>query len=502
MAQVRTNKTSFRSSVESALETAGTSWDIVEVNSIGELGKVNEKVMRDPISTDRQRRKGAVVGRTSGFRFEAGATLSHLESLLPAFMFADYAHPGTQGVGVYAPTAAVDGGTAADSFTVAADGDLVANELIFTRGFANAENNGLFVVAAGSTPTSIKVPTASLVAEASPPANVMLEVAGIQGASGDFEIDANGDLISTLRDFTTLNLSVGQFIKIGGTATNTFFATAANNAYARIDAIAANKLTLSKRGAAFALDNGAGKTIQIFYGRFLRQYDVDHAKFIERSYTFEVKLDDLLPGPADHYMYPKGNYAGELTINFPLKGEVTMSVVFVGTDTESPTTSRKTGASTALSPAKSSILTTSGSMWKRLRITEADETGVLSFLKQGTLKINNNVAGEDAQAPGVTGHKYMNYGNHHPDFEGTWLFEDKAVVTAIEEDRTMSAEFGLRNSDGAIMFDFPAIDLSGGGVGLPVNETVTIQSTAASFKQTTGVNQYSMSVSLFPHIPS
>lgn len=49
-----------------------------------------------------------------------------------------------------------------------------------------------------------------------PPANVELDVTGVQGASGDIEIDANGDLTSTILDFTTLNLTPGQMIFIGG----------------------------------------------------------------------------------------------------------------------------------------------------------------------------------------------------------------------------------------------------------------------------------------------
>ena len=70
-----------------------------------------------------------------------------------------------------------------------------------------------------------------------------MKVVGFQAASGDITATATG-LGSTSLDFTTLGLAVGQWIKIGGSATADKFATAALNSTARITAIAATALTL------------------------------------------------------------------------------------------------------------------------------------------------------------------------------------------------------------------------------------------------------------------
>mgnify|MGYP002147314755 CR=1 FL=1 len=80
---------------------------------------------------------------------------------------------------------------------------------------------------------------------------------GIQGATADLEIDASGNLISTVLDFTTLPLSVGQRIWIGGDSAGTKFATAADRGEARITVIAAHKLTLDDKvsGTLNAADN-------------------------------------------------------------------------------------------------------------------------------------------------------------------------------------------------------------------------------------------------------
>src|SRR3546814_16914248 len=60
-------------------------------------------------------------------------------------------------------------------------------------------------------------------------------------------VDADGNLISTALDFTTLGIAVGQVIHVGGIdVANQFFETE-NTGFARVRIVAANKLTLDKR---------------------------------------------------------------------------------------------------------------------------------------------------------------------------------------------------------------------------------------------------------------
>ncbi|TGV23899.1 hypothetical protein EN811_31160, partial [bacterium M00.F.Ca.ET.168.01.1.1] len=85
--------------------------------------------------------------------------------------------------------------------------------------------------------------------EAAPAAAARMKVVGFQGSSGDITATSTG-IGSTTLDFTTLGLTVGQWIKIGGIAAGEQFATAALNTFARITAIAANALTLDNLPAA------------------------------------------------------------------------------------------------------------------------------------------------------------------------------------------------------------------------------------------------------------
>src|SRR6185369_1585469 len=76
---------------------------------------------------------------------------------------------------------------------------------------------------------------------------VEVDVAGVRGAVGDLQIDANGDLISAVLDFTTLGWSVGQQIHVGGIDLTHQFALEENTGFARLAAITAHKASLEKK---------------------------------------------------------------------------------------------------------------------------------------------------------------------------------------------------------------------------------------------------------------
>jgi hypothetical protein len=120
-----------------------------------------------------------------------------------------------------------DAGTTTDTYAVSAGGTaVVAGHLVRATGFGNAANNQIFR-AASSTGTTIVGSGLSLSAETAPAATAKLKVVGFQGASGDLVLTSTG-MTSTLLNFTTLGLSVGKWLKIGGTATaNRYTATVA-----------------------------------------------------------------------------------------------------------------------------------------------------------------------------------------------------------------------------------------------------------------------------------
>lgn len=493
MPRVLTNNTSLAYAVEASTGVLPGSpvWKLLEPNSINSFGANISTVARSPISNERQRRKGTITDLDSAVEFEADLTIEQLRDFAEAFIFASAVGPVSIRSESNSTLAAGSG-----AYTHAAIAAAIpANRLVYARGFPSPGNNGLKVVGSGSTTTNTVVSgvTAESVAARR---NASLEVAGVRGASGDLQIDGNGDLTSTALNMTTLGLTVGQFIHVGGLTAANQFANAANLGMARVMGIAAGKLTLDKKLTTFVTDSGAGKQIDILFGQFIRNVGTDHADFLERSIQFEGAFPNLGSGGAEEYEYPEGNFANEMSFNMPLTDKATVSVGFVGTDTPEPTGTRKTNAANAYNPERTGAFNTSAD-FIRLVVAQTDETGITTDFKSATVSINNNVSPE--KVLNKLGAKFMNFGNFEIAIEAQLVFTSSAVVSAIRNNETLSLSFGLRNDDGGFMVDVPSCTMGGGGKDFPVNESVLINTTLESFGDATLGT--SLSLSLFPVLP-
>lgn len=493
MSRVSANNVSLAYAIEETLGVLPASpiWKTLEPNSIGRLGSEITTVARNPMSANRQRKKGTITDLESGVEFESDLTMEVAYDFFQGFCFASANGPIRFGPQETDDVTAVT----STGYTVDANGDVPDGTLIFARNFTNAANNGLKVTAGSSTATEVK--TTGLVAEPTPPAKATLDVCGVQGATADIAVNASGNLTSTILDFTTLGLTVGQVIWIGGTAANTFFASAANTGFARIVAIAANLLTLDKKSTTFVADAGTGKTIQLFFGKFIRNVPVDDADFLENSYQFEASYPDLEAVGTPAYEYALGNYCNEITIQLPLADKAVVSFGFAGIDTDDPVTARATNADAAIAPGQTVAFNTSADIG-RLRITQVDETGLSTYFKSLNLTLNNNVTPE--KVLGTLGAAFMNTGNFDVDIEAQMLFTNKAVPAAIRANTTVTIDFSLRNDDGAIFFDLPAVTLGGGDKEFPENESVLINTPATAFEHPTLGT--SIGISLFPYVPT
>ena len=254
---------------------------------------------------------------------------------------------------------------------------------------------------------------------------------------------------------------------------------------------------LDKLDSTLATDTGASETVDLLFGRFIRNVAVDDSDYLEISYHFEGSYPNLGSGGATEYEYAKGNYCNQVTFNLPLTEKATCSFGFIGTDTEVPTTTRKSGAATAREVARDDALNTSADI-ARLRITQVDETGLTTDFKSFSLTLLNNVAGEKVLAQ--LGAKYINTGNFEVTADGQILFTNSDVVSAIRNNTTVTMDFILAgDNDGAIAVDIPSMTLGGGGKDFPVNESVLLNTTGTAFKD--GTLDTSLGVSLFAIVP-
>lgn len=491
MARTLTNNTSLLYSIEESpgVLAGSPSWKQLEPNAISSYGASISTVARSPISKNRQRKKGTITDLDSAAEFEADLTLDCFKDFIEGFMCATFS-----GGAMAKPTA-----VAAAAYTVPAMASaLLVNTLVFARGFVNAANNGLKVVAAGATTTSVTITGGGMVVE-TPAAtrNASLEVTGFRFSSGDLQVDAQGNLISAAKDMTTLGLTPGQSIWIGGDVAANQFANAANKGFARVVSIAANKLTLDKRSQVYVTDTGVGKLVDIYFGRFLKNVPVDDPKFLDRSYQFELAYKDLEAVGTDAYEYSLGNVCNTAAFELPLTNKATVTFGFVGLDTPAPTAVRATNAANPLVPVETSAFNTSADI-ARLRINKLDETGLTTDFKSVTLNINNNRGPE--KVLGKLGARFMNIGNFEIDIEAQLLFTNKGVVEAVRDNTTLSMDFSIRNSDGAMLVDLPALTLGGGDREYPVNESILVNTTSSAFGD--AIYNASLMVSLFPYAPN
>lgn len=492
MGRTLTNNFSLAYAIELSLGTLPGSpeWKLLEPNEISSFGSTITTVARSPISKSRQRRKGAVTDLDSAVEFAADITLEHFIDFLEGFCFSDFI-----GAEHTVPTAVT--GSATDEYTIPAIASgLAAGLLVYARGFTTAANNGLKEVDSGATTTTIPVTTDLEDETPSATQNVSVDVCGFRSAAGDLDVDANGNITSTVLDFTTLGLTVGQAIWVGGDAALNQFSNAENTGFARVTAIAANLLTLDKKSQAFVTEANTTQEVDIYFGRFVRNVSVDHSDYLERSFHFEGAYQDLGEPTGDEYEYAKGNYCNTVGFELPLTDKAVATFAFVGTDTEPPTTTRETGADAPVVPVQTGAFNTSSDI-ARLRITEVDESGLTTDFKSLTFNINNNVSPE--KVLGQLGAKYLNTGNFEIDIEAQLLFTNADVVDAIRANTTVTMDFAIRNDDGAFLVDIPSMTLGGGDREFPVNESILLNTTAQAFGDTTLGT--SIGVSLFPYVP-
>lgn len=504
MGRVLTNDVTLSVGRQPDIGSDATSFEQLEINTISNYGATITTVRREPISPDRQARKGTTSDLDSNVEFETDTTLSAIDTFMDGFVAAIAVNSEM----TFNPGAVTSSGYVIPAASAQQAGKLqyTANgpqSLVYARRFTTAANNGLKVLSANVATSDTSIEVAGLTAEASTPGNASVELAGIRaGDAGDLSLTVSsgagtltsGNGSSNSVDFTTLGLTVGQRIHIGGlTATNQFDSGAGT---VRLLSIEANTLTFDQASSDLATDPGTGKNIDLLFGRFIRNVRTDSPEFLEQYYMFEASLPTLGAGNTPRYQYSLDNLCNTLAINMPLTDKSTVTFAFIGTDTENPTPTRRPGASMATLPSKTTSLNTSQDI-ARLAIPGIDDNGDDTCFKSLTLNINNNVSPE--KCLGTLGARFMNYGNFQVSAEAQLLFTNEEVVSAIRNNQTVGLSVILDNDDGALALDIPSMTIGGGDREYPVNESVLINFTGEAFRD--NVFGTSIAVSLFPVYP-
>jgi len=494
MGRVLTNNFELLYGIEPSLAAPPTVWKKTEPNSVGSFGADITTVPRRPISQDRQKRKGTPTDLDSGAEFEFDLTIDGLHDFLEGFVFAEAANADLVFKAANI-SATPDGYVIPAATQPQADKlqwvTLTEATLLFARGYVNAGNNGIKVLTADVILNDTKMVCAgqSLVVETAP-ANAQVEVCGIRAGADDLSISVtSGVAVITSAanvDFTSLGLKLGQFVHVGGLVVANQFGAGASIGFGRVTAITTLTLTLDKITSTLITDNGLGDNMDILFGRFFRNVSVDAAsadnRYLERTFQFEGSYPNLqVPGPGAEFEYAKGNFCNELALNLPLTDKATVSVVFIGTDTEVFTTSRKSGASTATAPLLTTAFNTSMDV-ARLTTRLAGSALDTSF-KSLTLTLNNNASPE--KKLGQLGAAFVNVGIFEVTLEAQLIFTDSRVPNAIRNNSTLTFDAILNNGEGAICIDIPSLTFGGGDKEYPADASLLINVTGDAFQDAT-----------------
>ena len=289
---------------------------------------------------------------------------------------------------------------------------------------------------------------AAFTAETAPLATSRMKVVGFAGVSGDITATATG-LGATTLDFTTLDLNVGQWIKIGGTGAGNRFATAALNDFARVTAIAATALTLDNLPAAWATDAGTGKTIEVWFSDCLKNGTTKKGVEIERGF-----MDQASPT----FILQKGMLVDKFSMKTDAKQKVTASFTYTGMSGVQSTTSIDSTPDAAPDPTLYPVMAASANVG-RVGENGAQLTSP-NWCKTIDLSLSNNLAPIEAvdSATPVD----IAYGSCDVEATVDTYFGDNTLLTQLFAGTVASLNWRTTKGTQAVVWGIPAATATDG----------------------------------------
>ncbi|NEV75466.1 hypothetical protein DYI24_00020 [Rhodopseudomonas sp. BR0C11] len=342
----------------------------------------DDRMLGDPIKT--------MQSSGGGINFELSypEDNSPLSELIRSTMFNPWVNTPTFENDGAADSVITDAGTTLDTFAVVGGGAAVKlGHLVRATGFGQSANNQIFR-AASATDTTIVGSGLNLVAEAAPAGTAKLKVVGFQGAAGDITALADG-LGSTALDFTTLGLTVGRWLKIGGSADASQFAFLVSAgakkrkaAWGRVVSVTANKITLDNLPSNWTADAGTGKTIKVWFGDWIANGVSPTSVTIERGF-----MGQATPSYIWNYGMVVNTMSLDINSGDKIKGSFNMMGLGGGADT--------TPLDASPDPVTTNLVMAANANVGRLGVAGAQLVGP-NWAKSLSFQIDNNLRALDA----------------------------------------------------------------------------------------------------------
>lgn len=488
----------LRSVVETSLGVAPASgWLTLQPDQAGitDFYLKTTTVQPAPMSVLRQMEAPELVDADAAPKLTMDLTLDHLFAFREGMMLVVTKHNGGTGQSRF-PVSAVS----STVYTVAALGALQQGTLISAQGFVNAANNGLKIVGASSTGTTI--PTAGLVAETVSGYIPYVEVAGFRGATSDITIDVNGNILSTVADFTTMGLVAGQVIYVGGVPGSAFAFALGYTGFVQITAVAAHQLTTNpavRQWTQGALDAGTGKTIDLRWNSWLREVALDNvSEYQEPSYQMELSIPNIGAANATVYCYAQGQTVDQFDITAASKALIKIGLMFSGTFVTNPSTTRVTGPSTAQAVLERERF---NAVTKQpyLRFTDAS-TGAIVSNKFQSWKLTHKNGVSPLKQQGFFGTAENIVGKAEVSVDAELYVNQIEGINAAPNNTTLTFGSGFRNGDGGVFFLVPSLKFTEGATSFPANGPVMLSAKSSGFRDAIG--NYTLGISMFADLPA
>lgn len=469
------------------VDGADAVWFEREPNSYADFGGNFAMTTRKPITHDRQHTKGEVSDNNPTSGYNEDLTPTNMIRPIQGFLYADAREkPSSNPVnGTYRAMTAIL--AADDKYTAAAGlGAFLVGHLVFAENFGVQDNNGLnrvTAVAAGALTMA-----SPLEDEAAPPADAQITAVGFQFGAGVLTMtvaDESVFLDTGAINATTLGLTPGEWIGVGGDDVATRYADAGDNApfYGRVASVTADGITLDKTTGVQVTNVGAGKTIQIFFGTVVRNED-DCTLIVARSYTMERQYGCGDDAEAD---YVKGASANQMTITVPTPAadaKVTVDLAYIATGSFERTAEEglldgdRVGALNE--PAFKPGLDVYQHKLAVIDETTLNPTGLVAYNSEASLVINNNLAGNKAIE--TFGNSGMNIGEFTVSGSINAYWTSVQATRKVRQGADLTWHLILTKAKAAVIFDVASLGLGNGRASVEANTPVKLPLETAAGK--------------------
>lgn len=480
-------------------------WKTVDLNSYSDAKVEITNTARSVMTSGRGVREGTPTDLTAGFGYNIDNTGDNVLPQICAFLFNTPKERATRSVlhgasAITTPSATVTAVTATSITMSNVSYPIQAGDLIILADGANDRAVQRVVDGAVNTitvePANVGGAALTVVSPLRNDARVIkvgvrtTAVATLTGSAANVKLKLAPTVV------TSLALSVGEWIFVGGDSASTKFAQT-EPFYARVSAVSNDTLTFDATTRPVPLTAEDVSGLDIYVGTYVS----DGEKQLSFTYSRYLGKDASNKNMRESF---RGSMASEMALNMEAKSLVTCDFTYMCMDGEmvslDDAAHNALYSNTVEADDGAGISTVTDVYRQRLVIPKlgvVNPAAIHAFVKTLTMNVQNNLTLDDAQ--GVLGAIGASAG----DFVATGSMQVYLVSSQIREamrcNCTAALDIICARKNAGFVLDVPALKLSNGSINIEKGQSVTIDLDKSAFESSRG---YTMSYTNFHYIPT